>query len=126
MSKFALFELEQVVGQIRFFQLSINGRFPFTDFCNEIEHDGNQRGHLIRIWRIFQEMADGFQFETNIVKPLKGGLKNEFEIKRGPLRVYFIKDPEGHIIILGGQKKNQSKDISKFRAINKEYLKSKL
>ena len=48
----------------------------------------------------------------------------EFEIKKGDLRVYIIKE-DGHIVVLGGKKGAQDEDIRKFRSIKERYLNSK-
>lgn len=47
----------------------------------------------------------------------------EYEIKTNNLRVYLIKDVKGKLIIIGGKKTTQKKDIKKFRNLKKEYLK---
>ena len=48
----------------------------------------------------------------------------EYEFKTKHLRIYTIKKKNGKIIILGGFKSNQKKDINKFRAIKKRYIES--
>jgi hypothetical protein len=48
----------------------------------------------------------------------------EYEFKSRNLRVYAIKSPGGKIILLGGYKSNQKKDIKKFRNIKAEYIKN--
>jgi putative component of toxin-antitoxin plasmid stabilization module len=48
----------------------------------------------------------------------------EFEIKRGDLRVYLIKE-DAHIVIVSGKKSRQQEDIRQFRSIKKRYLDSK-
>lgn len=125
MTKFALIALEQVVGQIKFFELSADGKCPFTEFCNTIEGEGNYTVYLDNIWSIMNWMSEGKTLAEGMVKPIKGGSNNEFEIRKGPLRVYFIKEPEGHIVITGGKKTNQKKDIPRFQRINKKYSESK-
>lgn len=55
---------------------------------------------------------------------LERDLVKEFEIKKGDLRVYVIKE-DGHIVVFGGKKSTQAKDINLFRSIKKQYLESK-
>lgn len=50
--------------------------------------------------------------------------EKEYEFKTKHLRVYAIKKKNGKIIIMGGYKNSQKKDISKFRSIKEEYIKS--
>ena len=46
----------------------------------------------------------------------------EYEFKYGDLRVYTIKVPDGQLVMLGGYKNKQTKNISEFRSRKKEYL----
>jgi len=48
----------------------------------------------------------------------------EFEFKAGDLRVLAIKIPNGQLILLGGYKNRQDKDLSRFRSLKKQYLES--
>jgi putative component of toxin-antitoxin plasmid stabilization module len=57
------------------------------------------------------------------ITPQKQQVK-EFEIKKGDLRVYLIKE-QGHIVILGGKKGSQNEDVKQFRSIKQRYLESK-
>jgi putative component of toxin-antitoxin plasmid stabilization module len=57
------------------------------------------------------------------ITPKKETIK-EFEIKKGDLRVYLIKE-EGHIVILGGKKGTQDEDIREFQSVKRRYLQSK-
>jgi putative component of toxin-antitoxin plasmid stabilization module len=57
------------------------------------------------------------------ITPQKQQVK-EFEIKKGDLRVYLIKE-QGHIVILGGKKGLQNEDVKQFRSIKQRYLESK-
>jgi len=46
----------------------------------------------------------------------------EYEFKYQDLRVYAIKIRNGQLILLGGFKNKQSKNISRFRSLKKQYL----
>jgi putative component of toxin-antitoxin plasmid stabilization module len=54
--------------------------------------------------------------------PAKDPVK-EYEVKSKHLRVYFIQQSDGKLVIMGGQKNNQKKDIKKFRALKAHWLK---
>ena len=50
-------------------------------------------------------------------------LIKEYELKTKHLRVYFIHlEKTGKIILIGGYKKEQTKDIDQFRSLKKQYL----
>ena len=119
MSKFALKKIEQVDAERPFYKLVENGYCRFDEFCEVIEKDGNLSGYLDSIWRVMEWIANGDNVGT-MIRPVKGGQKNEYEIKKGPLRVYFLKDAQ-NIVVTGGKKTNQKKDISKFQAVNRRY-----
>ena len=53
-----------------------------------------------------------------------GELVKEYEFKYQDLRAYGIKLPNEVMMILGGYKNQQSSDISKFRSLKEQYLKS--
>lgn len=44
-----------------------------------------------------------------------------YEIKTADLRVYLFRDPNGAIVVLGGKKSTQVRDIKRFRNVAKEY-----
>lgn len=48
----------------------------------------------------------------------------EYEFKTKHLRVYVIKQHGGKIIVMGGYKNSQKRDIASFRALKKQYLDS--
>ena len=123
MSKFALKELTQVAkGPVKFFKLIENKRCPFDDFCTEIKREGNLSGYLNAIYRIMDRVAKGEPLANGMVGSIKGGNKNEFEFRKEDLRVYFIRNSEGHIIISGGKKTNQKKDIEKFQNMHQRFI----
>jgi len=122
MSTFDVRRLEQVAeGTVKFFKLLENGRCPFDEFCETIQREGNLNGYLRQIFLIMDRVATERPISEGMIRPLKGGIKNEFEFRKGPLRVYFIKDPQGHIVISGGKKTAQKKDIPVFQGINKRF-----
>lgn len=126
MSKFALKEYNNVTGRIKFFKL-IEDKFCYWDeFCREIQKNSNLEDQLISIIARMNDIANlrilpNTKFKD--ITPNKEKVK-EYEIKTNDLRVYFIKDDSGNIVILGGKKNSQPEDIKKFRAIKKAYLNS--
>lgn len=126
MSKFTLVRLREVVGKISFSKLVEDDYCPFDEFMKEIESEGNLNKHLLSILAIMDQVANLKLLPKSKYKditPFRELIK-EFEIKKGDLRVYLIKEEE-HILILGGKKNSQAKDIRKFRSIKERYLASK-
>jgi putative component of toxin-antitoxin plasmid stabilization module len=126
MSKFALVKIEAVFGRISFFKLMIDGKYLFDQFEFMINREGNMEKHLLSTYVIMTRVANGELLPHTKFKDItpKGEKIKEFEIKKGDLRIYLIKE-EGHVIILGGKKNSQKEDIRKFRSIKKRYLESK-
>ena len=48
----------------------------------------------------------------------------EYEFKSKHLRIYAIQQKNGKIVIMGGYKNTQTKDINTFRALKMQYLNS--
>jgi putative component of toxin-antitoxin plasmid stabilization module len=126
MSKFALEDIPEVKGQIKFKKLIIDGVCQYDEFCAQIEKDGNLKKQLIGIFSNMNQVAQMKRLpreKFRDITPQKEQIK-EFEIKKGDLRVYVIKE-QGHIVVLGGKKSTQVEDIKQFRSIKSRYLNSK-
>jgi putative component of toxin-antitoxin plasmid stabilization module len=126
MSTFALLEMPEIQGKISFRKLTVNGVCPFDVFCEEIKEEGNLEKQLIGLFNNMDQVANLNRLpETKFrdVTPRGESIK-EFEIKKGDLRIYVIKE-EGHIVVLGGKKNRQEKDFRLFRSLKKQYLNSK-
>lgn len=72
--------------------------------------------------------ADGCRPETcagNNFHPLSDGKDGirEYEFKSKHLRVYALAKPDGKIVVMGGKKKTQRKDINRFRELKKQIIK---
>ena len=125
MYKFALRELDEVIGTIRFHKLVVDDVCLFDEFYDQIKHEANLVKQLKTILARMNEIANQKLLPHNKFKditPQKEKIK-EFEIKTGDLRVYLIKEHlTGHIIIFAGKKNSQKEDIRKFRSLKKSYL----
>jgi putative component of toxin-antitoxin plasmid stabilization module len=126
MNKFALIEVNAVKGKIKFFKLDIDGHCPFDEFIERIQNEGNLKKYLPAVFSIMDQIANLQLLPQGKFKDItpKNDPVKEYEIKKNELRIYLIKS-DGHIIILGGKKGNQKKDIARFRSIKKEYIESK-
>jgi len=123
MSIFALKELDVIKGKQKFFKLLKDGVCEFDEF--EIEARINYYSQMTRIYALMNKVAN---LETLTMKqfkditPKKEKVK-EYEFKTKNLRVYVIHESDtGKIIICGGYKNSQNKDITHFREVKKQYL----
>jgi len=72
-----------------------------------------------------QQVSELQLLPKNKFRELKGSKDNikEYEIKTRNLRVYlFHEEHTGRIIVCGGKKTSQEKDIKHFRNIKKQYF----
>jgi len=128
MNIFVIERIEEIEGKLHFYKLRINGICEFDRFWTKCELDGNLNGELHTIQARMQQLAELKTLPNEKHKDItpKNELVKEYEIKTKHIRVYTIHDKEyGRLIILGGKKVNQKKDINKFRNIKKVYLKSR-
>ena len=130
MHTFALKRIEQIKGKIGFFKLEIDGVCEFDEFCKTLEE--KKEGSKLRTIYAIMESASNIspsRLPGTKYKELEGRHRGddvkEYEIKKKPYRVYMFRDDEGNIIVFGGIKNNQKKDITRFRSIKKEYFLSK-
>lgn len=129
MPTFVLKEVSEIKGRIRFFYLMVNGVSEFEEFEKELLADGGYASELNTIQARMQQISDmrGLLPKTKFrdITPAKEQVK-EYEIKTRNLRVYLIHEEKtGRIIITGGKKTTQKKDIRHFRQLKVAYLKQK-
>lgn len=123
MSIFALKEVEEVLnGKISFYKLVMDEICLYDEFCEEIENNKVNLSSLNKIRTYMNLMAkDNSRLPVNKFNSIKKDNKVVgYEFKDNLLRVYIFKKDPNIFIIMGGYKKNQKKDISKFLRIIKE------
>ena len=128
MSIFAIEKIQEIKGKISFYKLFKNGVCEFDEFIAEIKNDSNYENEIKKIQIIMQQLSEMQFLPDAKFKELKGYKDNikEYEIKTHSLRVYiFHEENTGKIIVSGGRKTTQKKDITHFRNIKKEYFNSK-
>jgi putative component of toxin-antitoxin plasmid stabilization module len=125
---FALKEITEIKGKLKFFKLLVNGTCEYDQFEKEIINEGNLTRELTTIITRMHEIADLKSLPKSKfrdITPKKDTIK-EYEIKTKHLRVYLFHEKNtGRVIVCGGKKGTQQKDIKHFRNIKKEYLKQK-
>lgn len=126
MSTFALEEIKEIVGKIKFFYLKIDDINHFTEFEKQIEKDGTYESELNTIQSLMQQVSE-MKFplpktKFKDVTPKNDPIK-EYEIKTRNLRVLlFHQEKKGHIIVLPFKKTDQKKAFKKFRRIKSSYF----
>lgn len=129
MYKLALDRIQEIDGKLKFYKLFVNNVCEFDSFWEECEKDGNYRSELLQIQSRMQQLSDLKTMSTDKHKDItpENDPVKEYEIKTRHLRVYMFHDKEnGRIVVSGGKKTKQSKDISHFRNIKKEYFNQRI
>jgi putative component of toxin-antitoxin plasmid stabilization module len=129
MHNFALKNIDEIKGKIKFYKLLIDGSCLYDDFEKEIQTEGNLKSELITIEVRMHEIADLKSLPQTKFKDItpKNDSNKEYEIKTHHLRVYLFHEKKtGRIIVCGGKKGTQKSDINYFRKIKKEYFRQKL
>jgi putative component of toxin-antitoxin plasmid stabilization module len=124
MTKFALKRLEAVNCNQIVDKLIINDRCQFDDFEAEARRNNIYENEIGMIYSYLEYISNGSTLPNKHfrdITPVKQKVK-EYEFKTKNLRVYAIKQTNGKIIIFGGYKNSQKKDIKQFRAIKKRFL----
>ena len=129
MNKFALERIDQVEGKQPFFKLIESDECEFDNFCFQLEQSNNPKdtSELISIFRTMNFVANLIRLPKTKFRALKGATKfaKEYEIETKNYRVYlFHQEKTGKIVVCGGTKKTQKKDIAIFRKTIKEYFDS--
>jgi putative component of toxin-antitoxin plasmid stabilization module len=128
MYTFALNKINEIEGKLKFYKLLVNGNCEFDLFWKQCEADGNLKSELLQIQSRMQQLANLKTMPADKHKDItpKNDLVKEYEIKTKHLRVYMFHDKEnGRVIVSGGKKTTQPKDITHFRNVKKEYFNQK-
>lgn len=143
MPKFDLKKIVAVKGVYPFYQLTIDNEVDFSECKTEEEINDKKEGILdlyektlqkrykkdmVQIYNTMERVANNEHVSGEKYHELEDRPKNDpykdYEFKHGDLRVYAIKDSVGKIIIFGGFKNSQKKDIRKMRALKINYFNS--
>ena len=118
MFTFALNELEEVFG---YYKLVVDEECQFDNFQSILQKSSIKS--LTKIFRYMEWKQDGHSLPKDKYRQLQPTQEvPDYEFKGDNIRVYNI-DIEGFgIIILGGFKGNQKKDISKLREIKENFV----
>jgi putative component of toxin-antitoxin plasmid stabilization module len=126
MSIFALKRIEAIDSKQTVDKLIVNNNCQFDEFEENLLKTKKYQNEIGMIYTYLEYISNGQTLPAKHFKditPDKEKIK-EYEFKRKHLRIYAIKKKNGKIILLGGYKNKQAKDINKFRAIKKQYIES--
>lgn len=127
MTKFRLRKIEEIEGKQDIFKMEIDDICLFDKFEQEIERIGQYEQELCSIFSLIEDVSNNKLLPKKKFRDLTNTKKDnikEFEFKSKHLRVYAIKTKEGKVIIFGGYKNNQGRDIKKLRKIKSRYKKA--
>ncbi len=125
MSIFTLSRINEIEGKLKFYKLFINGKCEFDKFYERCKRDGNLVSELIQIQARMQLLSDLKTIPNEKHKDItpKNEQIKEYEIKTKHLRIYLFHDKaNGRVVVSGGKKTTQKKDIEHFRKIKKAYF----
>ena len=128
MINFVLHQIKEISGKIKIFKLSIDGFIIYDAFETEIKRDGTYSRELNNVQAILEQYAHNKSLPETKFKELRGcyDAYTEYELKTRNLRVYLFKEEKtGSIILWGGKKNTQAKDISTFRKIKRAYIENR-
>ena len=125
MSKFALEKIKAIKGKQTFYDLKVNEVGQFESFSNELEEE--YKSELVTLNARMDLVANLNRLpkeKFRDITPKKQTVK-EYEFKTKHLRLYVIHiEKTGKVIVLGGYKNTQKSDISSFRSLKSQFLKS--
>ena len=124
MTKFAFKKIEEINCLQDIVKLEVDESCYFDIFQEEIYKSGSQ--YITELGMILQYIerdgnGQGVADKKKDITPKKTKIK-EYEYRTKHLRIYAIKQKGGKIIILGGFKNRQKKDIKKFRQIKNQLI----
>lgn len=128
MYKFDVIRICKISGHQSFYKLIINGRCEFDEFCETLKKNKKTESILKKIQTRMEYIAQSKQVmlsskKYGIIKRPGNDPYPDYEIKEKEYRLYLFKDKSlGKIVVFGGLKKNQKKDIKRLREIKKAYM----
>lgn len=98
-----------------FKKMYINGVCQFDDFYEEVHASKNEYKNLVAIMALMQCFSDILLPKEKFRQIKDIGRDDIYEFKKKGLRVYVLLCKPDVVIILGGYKKDQKKDISRLK-----------
>ena len=125
MTIFTLAKVEAFETSSTVWKLLRNGRCFVDEFREEVKKDKNLREEWLEMIATIHDAASGKLLPQKRFKKLKlakSFVFQAYEAKSFSLRLYMITEHKiGKILVCGGRKKTQIKDIERLKRIIKEY-----
>jgi len=118
MLKFALKKNQLARGAVKVYNLLIDGIDQFDHFEDGLEskYDSSFRS----IGAVINQISENPRAPNRKTRKIHG-VNKATEIKKGDLRSYYLAIKEHDLVIcLGGYKKNQKKDITRLKSLEKQ------
>lgn len=129
MTRYTLKTIDAIEGKQTFYKLEINGECQFDEYEEDIRNSGQYIEELESIYANMEDIANNKLLPRTKFKDItlnsRDNLK-EYEFKSKHLRIYAMKGENGKVIVLGGTKNAQKKEIKRFRSIKKDYKETML
>ena len=124
MSNFAI-EYAGLITKRPIYKLIRDRKCLVDTFLEELKNDINKKRCLSGIYAILEDVGNELLLPEHKFKKLKGHDKlkyKPYEIRYKEFRLYTIFDSEtGQLLLIGGDKKSQTKDLNRIEQIIKEY-----
>ena len=115
--------LDIISGKQSFEKLIVDGKDLLNEF--ELSLEERYRTEMRTIYAWMQMVADLNPVPGTVYHPISDGKDGfrEYEFKSKHLRVYTIAESGGKIVVMGGKKNMQKRDIKRFRELKVELIK---
>ena len=125
MTNFTIQEIVAPGPWQKVFKLFRNDKCLIDEFKDEILKDHNLKDQWYELMAILKEVSENKMIPKTRFRKLSLGVKikqSMYEAKSKHLRLYILKENDAEkILIIGGKKKTQKKDIERIKRILKEY-----
>lgn len=125
MPTFGLQKLDAIKGKQTFYQLTLDNKGQLSCFGDELQD--RYKTELLTIYAYMNLLANLQTLPSTKFKDITPSNESvkEVEFKSKHLRVYAIHLKKvGKVVVLGGYKNQQKKDIPKFQSLKEQFLKS--
>ena len=125
MLEYTTIVMEEIRGnKCVFSKLVKDNKCFFDEFENEIIKNNNLKNEFAKLLTLMEWHAQGTMLPEKKFRNIKDGkLHGVFwEFKTKHLRAYTVCIENGKVVVIGGTKNTQVKDIERFKQIAKEYI----
>lgn len=110
-------------ARYRFKKLLVSDKCPFDDFVNSLAKNKDEQKMLKRIYAYMEFFDEDVKLPSTKFRPIKAAnLHGMYEFKSSRLRVYVLFIRPDVILLSGGHKGTQEKDIARFVEYAKDFL----